>query len=100
MARVSFKTPTGEVEEHDFEFESITNQDYIHIETVTGMDTGEFIKACQSMSATAWTALVQLIWKREGRDVRFADVSFLLASIVFDDGSEDESSDSGESDPN
>ena len=101
MTRVSFQVPGGDVDVHDFDFATLTNQDYIHIETVTGMDVQSFDTAARALNATAWTALVQLMWKRQGRDVRFGDVEFVLGSLDFvDEDDPAEPAAEGSADPN
>jgi hypothetical protein len=52
-----------------------------HIQRVADMTIREFQTAIFDFDATALTALVQLLWKRTGRVVKFDEVDFDLSTF-------------------
>lgn len=73
----------GEV--YEFDTNRILNTEAIALQKVTGMTVAEWGKACDAGDAYALTAMVWLVWRRNGRDVPFDDVEFDLNSLEAKD---------------
>jgi hypothetical protein len=70
------------------------------IQRVADLTIQEFQSAIFSLDATALTALVQVLWKRDGRVVKFDDVDFDLSTfdVSFLPGEIDDEDDGSETD--
>ncbi len=71
------------------------------IQRVADMTIQEFQSAIFDLDATALTALVQVLWKREGRIVKFDDVDFDLSTfdVSFLPGENDDEPEADAADP-
>lgn len=65
-----------EIEGEEFEFDSnrLPVAEGIALEKVLGMTLGEWNEALNRESALAMAGMVWLVWRRNGRDVRFKDI--------------------------
>lgn len=62
----------------------------IEVEQVTGEKPQAWLRSLGELDATAWTALIMILRRRAGQEVRFSEVDFDLLSArmldVDDDG--------------
>ena len=52
-----------------------------HIQRVTDMRVTDLLERMSVFDADAWTVLVQVLWKRQGRVVRFDEVDLDLSTL-------------------
>lgn len=55
-----------------------------HIQRVADMTIPELVEGMGRLDPTALAAAVQVMWKRQGRIVRFEDVDFDISTLAFD----------------
>ena len=84
--RISFDGPDGR-EVHEWNGR-LTNQEAITVQTTTGLLPQAFFEGLAALDPTAWTAMVRLLWARDGRAVKFSDVEFDLMSCMLEDDDE------------
>lgn len=76
MAKV---TIDGQV--YDYDSTKMLNTEAIALQKVTGMKIPQWTAALQEGDAFALTALVWLLWRRNGREVPFDEVEFDIGSM-------------------
>jgi len=83
-------------EELEYDASRLMNTEAIALQKATGMRPPEFGKALEQGDAIAMTALVWLIWGRNGHSVPFDQVEFDFGQLEIedDDPKADESADS------
>lgn len=72
-------------EEFEYDTGKLLNIEAIALQKATGMRPPEFGKALEAGDAIAITGLVWLLWMRNDKHVKFADVVFDLATIEIED---------------
>lgn len=74
---------------YDFDEESMLNTEAMALEAAMGMPTQQWSELLQKGSVSALTGLVWLVRRREEPALRFSEVEFALAKLVFDDDAVD-----------
>lgn len=76
--RITFDGPDGP-EVHEWG-SRLTNLEAIGVQRTADMLPQAFFEGLAELDPTAWTALVQLLWARQGKRVKFNDIEFDLMS--------------------
>lgn len=73
---------------YDFEADRLMLKEAMAVKTYTGMGVTDWNKALEEFDPNAIAALVWILKKRAGEDVRFSDLDFNLADleILSDEG--------------
>ena len=80
--RIAFDGPNGH-EVHDWN-SRLTNLEAIGIQRTTDLLPQAFFEGLAELNPTAWTAMVQMLWARQGNRVKFSDVEFDLMSCTLE----------------
>lgn len=80
-----FEVRIGEDERHEFDFANPGNQELMLLEKLYGGPFGDWLDDLGKRSATATTALVCMLRRREHPLLRMTDVVFSLKDVRFID---------------
>ena len=83
-------------EQHEFDLDDLTNVEAMAIERALSMSFGDFGTALSSGSASAITAVVWTILRRENSSLRFGDVSFKFSDLQFESDASNADDDNGD----
>ena len=70
--------------DHEFDLDTMTNDEAMKIEAAIGMPFGKFGTALGDGSATALTALVWIVQRRDNPSLRYGDVHFTFGELKME----------------
>lgn len=101
---IRFEGPDGGPEEHELAFgpnglPRLHVAEVRHIQRVADLSVAELLERLSTFDGTAWTVLVQVLWKRDGRVVKFDDVDFDISTVMIEGDDVEVVDASAEADP-